>query len=257
MPGGSSCEHKARRRDCSVCCDAPCIHDNVPRRCKKCKQSGPSRARQPTPGWMQVPGFGFLATPASLEAAVAGGTYLACATPSGPCPGTPVAMLQSMPVRRSPCHACQQSGLACVAEDRTWRDVRTVAESACALQCDECSQRVFPVSVHGAVALHRRRAPPPPEAHQRPYEGALWRLKQHSAVGAAFARYQASGSVLQAKCQVCSQLYFVDYVYGQAQRLKLRAAKDASYAAYADAEALLSMIELVHGVISNDIALGR
>lgn len=205
---------------------------------------------------MHIPDFGFLATPASIEAAVAGGTTIACATPSAPSPDTAVAMLASMPVLWLPCQTCQQSGLAGVEAAHPWRSVMTLAEAACALQCDECRQRVLPVTVRGAVSLHRRQAPPP-EAQQRPYEDALWHMKQHSAVGAAFTRYQTAGRTVQAKCKVCSQLYFVDYAYGQAQRLQLRAARDASYAAYANTEPFVSIIDLVHGVILEDIAAGR
>ena len=71
MPGGAKCVHGKRRRECSRCslC-APCPHGNVPRRCFKCKS--PKRQAKTTVGEMLIPGFGFLTTPASLEAGIRG-----------------------------------------------------------------------------------------------------------------------------------------------------------------------------------------
>jgi hypothetical protein len=251
MPGGAKCAHGKRRRECSRCslC-APCPHGNVPRRCFKCKS--PKRQAKTTVGEMLIPGFGCLTTPASLEAGVRGQPTFTRAMLCDHAPDVPVAMLAPL-VCKTACATCDRHGLAAVHSLHAWTDVMTHADSACAQRCTECNSRVFPVTARSAIAMHSRQDCNVQEAALwRPQEAALWHMKDHSDVGAAFASYQTDGRVIRARCTSCMELYFVDYVYGQAVRLQLRDQK----AYVTGAKPLQVMVQMVRDIIVPDIRAG-
>lgn len=197
---------------------------------------------------MWIPEWGFMSTPASLDARVNGGTPLVLATPPVLPTVAPVALLAPLPTScQVPCETCDKYQLQPIASAHPWAAVMTQAEVACAVECSKCTQRVIPTTVCGAVALHHSECASPPA--YVPCEAAMWHSQGCAGVAAAL-----KGRSVQARCTACSCVFSVDYVYGHAMRMKLRASKDPSASAWATNPTLEAIITLVHEVVLKDIA---
>ena len=189
---------------------------------------------------MFIDGFGFLSTPASIEARIKGGTALAMAygVPAAVPDNAPSAMLAPLPQWKTMCKRCTEWKLLSLKSGLPmWVEVMTQAECACAAFCSECRVHVIPTTSWGAFGLHcEERASP----HViKPCEGALWKLRTHAAAHAAIGDAQV-------RCRSCQRVYNLDYLYGHAVRMQCRAAKDKSMAPYAADPTLVEIRDLVH-----------
>lgn len=198
---------------------------------------------------MFIDGFGFLSTPASIEARITGGTPTALAVAAANAPvaaaNVPSAMLAPLPSCKTICKHCTEWKLQPLESDHPWAQVMTQAESACAAFCSECRVRVIPTTVWGAFELQREERVSPHDI--TPCESALWMLRVHAAAGAAIVGAQV-------RCRSCQRVYNLDYLYGHAVRMQLRAVKDNQMAPYAANPTLVEIRDLVHRLCTDPAA---
>ena len=220
MPGGATCEHGKRKRDCGRCCVEACAHGNVPRRCWPCQRgSAPPRPSQSPPGSVWVPGWGHLSTPALLDAGTRGVTLAGATATSAPSANVLTANVSPLlTMQPTPCATCLTHGTTSMDRHHEFCEVVTQSEVANLVKCAGCERYVLPRTVLGAVQLWRTFSSRELTV-SLPREQAFWQVRAFKTLGARWSAYETAHGRLRLDCGQCGSSFMADHVVGHALRL--------------------------------------